>query len=90
MVKTELKMDIIWVRLIILKFCTINDYVTDNIVLIWQWVDDMIVDDVNILHVKRITQWIIGIYVYKIRCQSKSIFREKSRQMLILQIRTAE
>jgi hypothetical protein len=32
-----------------------QDYVTDNIVLICQLVDDLTVDDVDILHIKRMT-----------------------------------
>jgi hypothetical protein len=43
------------VRLIILKFYTIQDYVTDDAILIWQLMDDVTVDDVDILHVKRMT-----------------------------------
>jgi hypothetical protein len=34
MVKTKFKIDIICVRLIILKFCTMQDYVADDVVLI--------------------------------------------------------
>jgi hypothetical protein len=33
--KTKFKMDIIWVRLIILKFYSMQDYVVDNVVVIW-------------------------------------------------------
>jgi hypothetical protein len=56
MVKIEFKMDIIWVRLIILKFYIMQYYVADNIMLIWQLVvDDVLINDVDILHVKRIT-----------------------------------
>jgi hypothetical protein len=43
------------VRLIILKFYTMQDYVADDVVLIWQLVDDMPVDDVNTLYVNRMT-----------------------------------
>jgi hypothetical protein len=43
------------VRLIILKFYTIQDYVTDDPILIWQLMDDVTIDDVDILHVKRMT-----------------------------------
>jgi hypothetical protein len=43
------------VRLIILKFCTTQDYVVDDVVLICQLPDDMAIDDVDILHVKRMT-----------------------------------
>jgi hypothetical protein len=51
------EMDIICVRLIILKFYTMQDYVVDDVVLIWPLVDDVAVDDVDAmhLHVKRIT-----------------------------------
>jgi hypothetical protein len=49
-VKTEFKIDIIWVRLIILKFCSMQDYVIDDVVLIWQ-----LVDDIDTFHVKRMT-----------------------------------
>jgi hypothetical protein len=41
-------------EIIILKFCTMQDFVTDNVVLIWQLVNDVAVDDVDTLHVKRI------------------------------------
>jgi hypothetical protein len=40
-------------RLIILKFCTIQDYITDDVVLIWQLMNDVIVDDVNTFHIKK-------------------------------------
>jgi hypothetical protein len=43
------------VRLIILKFCIIQDYVTNDVVLIWQLVNDVVVDDVDTLHVKTMT-----------------------------------
>jgi hypothetical protein len=39
------------VRLIILKFYTMQD----GVVLIWQVVDDIVVDDVDTLHAKRMT-----------------------------------
>jgi hypothetical protein len=55
MLKMKFKIDIILVRLIILKFYTMQDYVVDDIMLIWQLVYDMTVDDVNILHVKTMT-----------------------------------
>jgi hypothetical protein len=32
-----------------------QDYIADDVVLIWQLVDDVPVDDVDILHVKRMT-----------------------------------
>jgi hypothetical protein len=32
-----------------------QDYVADDVVLIWQLMDNVVVDDVDILHVKRIT-----------------------------------
>jgi hypothetical protein len=32
-----------------------HDYVTDDVVLIWQLVDNVVVDDVDTLHVKRMT-----------------------------------
>jgi hypothetical protein len=32
-----------------------QDYVADDVVLIWQLVDDMPVDDVNTLYVNRMT-----------------------------------
>jgi hypothetical protein len=51
----KFNIDIILVRLIILKFYTMQDYVVDDIMLIWQLVYDMTVDDVNILHVKTMT-----------------------------------
>jgi hypothetical protein len=41
------------VRLIILKFCTMQDYVIDDVVVIRQLVYDMTVDDVDTLHIKR-------------------------------------
>jgi hypothetical protein len=37
------------------KISTMQDYVVDDIVLIWQLVDNVVVDDVDILHVKRMT-----------------------------------
>jgi hypothetical protein len=40
-------------RLIILKFFNMQDYVADDVVLIWQLVNDVTVDDVDILHIKR-------------------------------------
>jgi hypothetical protein len=43
------------VRLIILKFYTIQDYVTDDVVLICQLMDGVVVDDVNTLHIKIMT-----------------------------------
>jgi hypothetical protein len=43
------------VRLIILKFYTIQDYVTDDVVLIYQLMDGVVVDDVNTLHIKIMT-----------------------------------
>jgi hypothetical protein len=55
MLKMKFKIDIILVRLIILKFYTMQDYVVHDIMLIWQLVYDMTVDDVNILHVKTMT-----------------------------------
>jgi hypothetical protein len=44
-VKTEFNTDMIWVRLIILKFHTMQDYVVDGVVRIWQLVDDILVDE---------------------------------------------
>jgi hypothetical protein len=44
-------------------FYTMQDYVTDDVVLIWQLVDDVVVDDVDTLHVKRMTY--SGLYKYK-------------------------
>jgi hypothetical protein len=32
-----------------------QDYVADDVVLIWQLMDNVVVDDVDILHAKRIT-----------------------------------
>jgi hypothetical protein len=32
-----------------------QDYVADHVVLIWQLVDDVVVDDVDTLYVKRMT-----------------------------------
>jgi hypothetical protein len=49
-------MNIIWVKLIILKFCTTQDYIADDVVLIWQLIDDVIVDDVDTLDVKK---WLV-------------------------------
>jgi hypothetical protein len=43
------------VRLIILKLNNMQDYVTDDLVLIWQLLDNVAVDDADILHVKRRT-----------------------------------
>jgi hypothetical protein len=40
-------------RLIILKFFNMQDYVAEDVVLIWQLVNDVTVDDVDILHIKR-------------------------------------
>jgi hypothetical protein len=54
----EFKIDIIWVRLIILKFYTMQDYVTDDIVLIWQLVDDVTVDDVDTL---MSSEWLVVV-----------------------------
>jgi hypothetical protein len=42
-------------RLIILKFFNMQDYVADDVVLIWQLVNDVTVDDVDILHINRMT-----------------------------------
>jgi hypothetical protein len=55
MLKTELKMDIISVRLIILKFYTLQNCVTDDVVLICQLMNNVIVDDMDTLLVKRMT-----------------------------------
>jgi hypothetical protein len=56
-VKTEFKINIIWVRLIILKFFTMQAYViwcSDNLI-IYEWYGSwQLVDDVNILHVKKL------------------------------------
>jgi hypothetical protein len=38
------------------KVSTIQDYVTDDIVLIWQLVDNVTVDHVDILYIKK---WLI-------------------------------
>jgi hypothetical protein len=54
-VKTEFKIDIIWVRLTILNVYTMQDYVADDVVLIWQLMNDMSVNDVDILYVKIMT-----------------------------------
>jgi hypothetical protein len=43
-VKTKFKMDI---KINHFKVCTIQDYVADDVVLIWQLVDDVSVDDVD-------------------------------------------
>jgi hypothetical protein len=43
------------VRLIILKFYTMQDYVGDDVVLIWQLIDNMAVGDVDTLYVKKMT-----------------------------------
>jgi hypothetical protein len=63
MLKTELKMDIISVRLIILKFYTLQNCVVDDVVLICQLVNNVIVDDMDTLLVKRMTY--NGSYKYK-------------------------
>jgi hypothetical protein len=48
-------MDIIWASLIIFKFYTMQNYVADDVVLIWQLVDDITIDYMDILHIKIIT-----------------------------------
>jgi hypothetical protein len=43
------------VRLTILNAYTMQDYVADDVVLIWQLMNDMSVNDVDILYVKIMT-----------------------------------